>query len=239
MTWMMESPQWPLEDKLFHGGKVTTTFLHTLGRLITNFNVKRCLICMCVYLCVCVCTRNTFFLSSNACWNVYNPSSIYIYLHDGAGRFTVLSFISFILSVYRCRRQLWYDNVCPGYSQQQLGNYFCSPFSPFSPLIYILHPQTLARVCFLMGGVSRVVLGWFSFVDLWTTCKKKKEKRFPTESLVEFSYANNLGSTSPVFQIIHLVSPPRKMNGMSSAVAMVMKKFFKKCRKDFNRNVWL
>lgn len=55
----------------------------------------------------------------------------------------------------------------------------------------------------------------------------KKEKRFPAESLVEFSYANSLGSTYPLFRIIHLVSPPRKMNGMSSAVAMVMKKIKK------------
>lgn len=121
----------------------------------------QCLTCMCVYSCACVCTRNNFFfLSSNACWNVYNPSSVRIYHHDGAGRFTAVSFISFISSVYLCRRRLWYDNVCPGYSQQHLESYFCNPFSPFSPLIYT-HKYSLMFVFFWRVASFRDnLMGW-------------------------------------------------------------------------------
>lgn len=159
MTWI-ESPQWPLEDKLFQGQSN-----HDIPSFFTEVNNKfQCKAVLDLHVCfVRVCFfRNTFFLCSNACWNVCNPSSICIYLQDGAGRFTVRSFILLILSVYLCRRQLWYDNVCPGYSQQQLENYFCYAFSPFSPLIYILHSKILAPVCFLMGGIGKVILGWFN-----------------------------------------------------------------------------
>lgn len=165
MAWI-ESPQWPLEDKLFQGQSnhdIPSYFREVKNR----FQCKAVLdLHVCVFVRVCLYQKH-FYLSSKARWNVYNSSSICIYLHDGAGRFTVLSFIAFdktfdILSVYLCRRQLWYDSVSPGYSQQQLQNYFCYPFSPFSPLLYILHSQILACVCFLMGGVGHVILGWFN-----------------------------------------------------------------------------
>lgn len=144
MTWR-ESPKRPLEDKLFQGQ--SNHDIPSYFRKVKNkFQCKAVLdlhVCVLVRVFVpetlilfCFC----FFLSSNACWNIHNPSSVCIYLRDGAGRFTVLSFffLFLILSVYLCRRQLWYDNICPGYSHQQLQNYFCYPFSPFAPLIYTL-----------------------------------------------------------------------------------------------------